>query len=55
VHPLRPVALTFDRIPGGLLLSTEAGWNQIADDWRFMLGAGASYGFADSDDHLAGR
>ena len=52
MHPLRPVALTFDRIPGGLLLSTEAGWNQIADDWRFMLGAGTSYGFADSDDHL---
>jgi GNAT superfamily N-acetyltransferase len=52
VRPLRPVALTFDRIPGGLLLSTEAGWNQIADDWRFMLGAGTSYGFADSDDHL---
>jgi GNAT superfamily N-acetyltransferase len=52
MRPLCPVALTFDRIPGGLLLSTEAGWNQIADDWRFMLGAGTSYGFADSDDRL---
>jgi GNAT superfamily N-acetyltransferase len=51
VRSLRSVALTFDRIPGGLLLSTEAGWNQVADDWRFMLGAGTSYGFADGD-HL---
>jgi GNAT superfamily N-acetyltransferase len=51
VGPLRSVALTFDRIPGGLLLSTEAGWNQIADDWRFMLGAGTSHGFTDGD-HL---
>jgi len=49
---VRPVALNFDRIPGGLLLSTEAGWNQIADDWRFMLSAGTSYGFADGNDHL---
>ena len=52
MRPLRSVALTFDRTPGGLLLSTEAGWNQIADDWRFMLCAGTSYGFADSNDHL---
>lgn len=52
MHTLRPVPLTFDRIPGGVLLSTEAGWNQIEDDWRFMLRAGDSYGFADSDDRL---
>src|SRR5439155_829120 len=49
---LRPVALTPERIAGGLLLSAEAGWNQIADDWRFMLDAGAGFGFADGSDRL---
>ena len=52
VAVLRPVALTPERIAGGLLLSAEAGWNQIADDWRFMLGSGAGFGFADDSDRL---
>jgi GNAT superfamily N-acetyltransferase len=49
---VRPVPLALDRIPGGLLLSAEAGWNQTEDDWRFMLGAGTGYGFADASDRL---
>lgn len=28
-------------------LSSEAGWNQVAADWRFMLEAGEGKGFAD--------
>src|SRR5574340_351762 len=28
----------------GLLLSTEARWNQNEDDWRFFLRAGAVFG-----------
>ncbi len=52
VAALRPVGLTPERIAGGLLLSAEAGWNQIADDWRFMLGSGAAFGFADDSDRL---
>jgi len=52
VAALRPVALTPEQIAGGLLLSAEAGWNQIADDWRFMLDAGAGFGFADDSDRL---
>lgn len=49
---LRPVPLGAERIPGGLALSTEAGWNQIEPDWRFMLANGASFGFADPGDRL---
>lgn len=44
---LQAVALTPDRLAGGLALSTEAGWNQVEDDWRFMLGAGRAFGFAE--------
>lgn len=33
-------------------LSSEAGWNQIADDWRMMLGQGAGIGIADSTGSL---
>ena len=29
-------------------LSIEAGWNQVAADWRFMLDAGRGFGIADS-------
>jgi len=28
----------------GLVLSTEAGWNQIEADWRFFLGNGVVFG-----------
>jgi len=30
-------------------LSIEAGWNQNAADWRFMLGAGRGFGFRDAE------
>lgn len=30
-------------------LSIEAGWNQNATDWRFMLGAGRGFGFRGAD------
>jgi GNAT superfamily N-acetyltransferase len=49
---LRRVPLTSDRISGGLQLSAEAGWNQIEDDWRFMLGSGSGFGYTDADDRL---
>jgi GNAT superfamily N-acetyltransferase len=52
VNELRSVALTPDRIDGGLLLSAEAGWNQVAADWSFMLGSGSSFGFTDGADRL---
>jgi hypothetical protein len=52
VVDLRPIALTADWIPGGLALSTEAGWNQIDPDWRFMLAAGSSFGYTDRDGRL---
>ena len=29
-------------------LSVEAGWNQIADDWRLMLGDGRAFGIRDA-------
>jgi len=29
-------------------LSVEAGWNQIADDWRLMLGEGRAFGIRDA-------
>src|SRR5260221_5185618 len=52
VAALRPVVLTPDRMAGGLLLSAEAGWNQIEADWRFMLASGAGFGFADPGGRL---
>src|SRR5690242_17915927 len=52
VADLRPIHLTPDWIPGGLALSTEAGWNQIDPDWRFMLAAGSSFGYTDKDGRL---
>ena len=44
---LRLVRLDESHIAGGMALSAEAGWNQIADDWRFMLRSGEGFGFVD--------
>lgn len=33
-------------------LAAEAGWNQIADDWRLFVDAGSVFGFRDSDGRL---
>lgn len=48
----RDIALDAGRIPGALALSQEAGWNQVAADWRFMLANGAAFGLLDADDWL---
>ena len=37
---------------GGLLLSTEAHWNQNEADWRFFLTRGTVFGVRDKDAHL---
>src|SRR5918997_5215034 len=44
---LRPVRLDESHIVGCLALSAEAGWNQVDDDWRFMLRSGKGFGFLD--------
>jgi GNAT superfamily N-acetyltransferase len=49
---LQLIALTPERIVDALSLSSEAGWNQIDLDWKFMLGAGESFGFIDPKDRL---
>ena len=36
----------------GLLLSTEAHWNQNEADWRFFLTRGTMFGVRDKDTHL---
>jgi GNAT superfamily N-acetyltransferase len=38
--------------PAGLLLSTEAHWNQNEADWKFFLTHGPVYGVRDHDGHL---
>ena len=39
VRPMQPADAE-----AALALSQEAGWNQTADDWRFMLGEGRALG-----------
>ncbi|RYE10069.1 MAG: GNAT family N-acetyltransferase [Hyphomicrobiales bacterium] len=39
--------LTLDDVDDGLALVSEAGWNQVAADWRYMLTAGHGTGFRD--------
>jgi GNAT superfamily N-acetyltransferase len=39
---------------GGLLLSTEAHWNQNEADWRFFLSKGIVFGVRDRKDTLVG-
>lgn len=41
------VALGETAIPDGLALVEEAGWNQVADDWRLMIGHGHTVGCRD--------
>ena len=38
--------------PAGLLLSTEAHWDQNEADWRFFLDQGTVFGVRDNDDRL---
>lgn len=37
-------------LPGALVLSAEAGWNQIAPDWLLMIKHGHAIGFEDGED-----
>ena len=39
---------------GGLLLSTEAHWNQNENDWRFFLSKGIVFGVRDRKDTVVG-
>jgi GNAT superfamily N-acetyltransferase len=43
-------ALGPDDAPALVPLVEEAGWNQIAADWRFMLGEGSGVGMRDADE-----
>jgi GNAT superfamily N-acetyltransferase len=36
--------LTHADVEQGLRLSTEAGWNQVAADWSYLVGAGQAFG-----------
>jgi GNAT superfamily N-acetyltransferase len=51
-EPFAIVELGVDDAPAGLLLSTEAHWNQNAADWKFFLTHGPVYGVRDHDGHL---
>jgi GNAT superfamily N-acetyltransferase len=46
------VRLGPDDAPAGLLLSTEAHWNQNEADWRFFLTEGTVFGLRDKDARL---
>ena len=49
---LEVVGLTAADIDGGMMLSTEAGWNQTADDWRHFIEKGRTIGLRDGDGTL---
>jgi GNAT superfamily N-acetyltransferase len=44
--------LTVADIPGCLALSAEAGWNQNAIDWGYMIGRGPGWACCDSTGHV---
>jgi GNAT superfamily N-acetyltransferase len=46
------VRLGAEDAAAGLVLSTEARWNQNEEDWRFFLTRGTVYGVRDSDRRL---
>jgi GNAT superfamily N-acetyltransferase len=47
-EPLAISTLTVDDASAGLVLSTEAHWNQNEADWRFFLGNGVVFGMHDA-------
>jgi GNAT superfamily N-acetyltransferase len=51
-EPISIVELGIGDAPAGLLLSTEAHWNQNEADWKFFLTHGPVYGVRDHDGHL---
>jgi GNAT superfamily N-acetyltransferase len=48
-EPLDIVELGVGDAEAGLVLSTEAGWNQNEADWRFFLSKGIVFGLRDGD------
>jgi len=48
-EPIDIVELGIADAPAGLVLSTEAGWNQNEADWRFFLSHGIVFGVRDGD------
>ncbi|WOH64641.1 GNAT family N-acetyltransferase [Bradyrhizobium sp. BWA-3-5] len=49
IEPIDIVELGVADAPAGLVLSTEAGWNQNEADWRFFLSHGIVFGVRDGD------
>lgn len=49
---LTVLELAAEHLDGAVALSSEAHWNQTADDWRMMLAQGSGIGFADTDGNL---
>jgi len=50
--PLRSIELSLDDVPAGLRLSSEAGWNQTAEDWAIFIRHGTVFGLQDPDGTL---
>jgi GNAT superfamily N-acetyltransferase len=48
-EPIDIVELSVGDAQAGLVLSTEAGWNQNEADWRFFLSKGIVFGLRDGD------
>jgi GNAT superfamily N-acetyltransferase len=46
-EPIDVIELGVDDAQAGLMLSSEAGWNQNEADWRFFLGNGNVFGLRD--------
>ena len=46
-EPIGIVELDVDDAQAGMVLSTEAGWNQNEADWRFFLSQGVVFGMRD--------
>jgi GNAT superfamily N-acetyltransferase len=44
--------LTQADVASGMLLSTEAGWNQTADDWKHFIVQGSTIGVRDQNGRL---
>jgi GNAT superfamily N-acetyltransferase len=49
IEPIDIVELGIGDAQAGLVLSTEAGWNQNEADWRFFLSKGMAFGLRDGD------
>src|SRR3954453_2055854 len=52
-EPVNLVQLDVADAPAGLLLSTEAHWNQNEADWRFFLSKGTVFGVRDGKQLVA--